>query len=132
MEPRNPLKDFFLDFIALLKDLKINVDKEKLSLEKLVDCYSTKTDKIILEQEQKNKFKYIAGEFKVYYKDEKTFGITVSLYFKDIDEEWQKVSIKSPPEDHSLKMKHLTPEAIDRLRKERTVVFEIDYPEKTV
>lgn len=96
----------------------------QMTLDELADCYSKKIDKLILIQEKYNDLKYIGGEFKVYYLQDKYFGTSFSLYFQDRDKQWKKTYAKSNPQN----MKYLKPEAIQALISKKTVVFEIEHP----
>ncbi|MDQ0202853.1 hypothetical protein [Pectinatus haikarae] len=93
-------------------------------LKELADVYSKNADKLILRQENTDNYQYIGGEFKIYYLDEKKFGISISLYFQDKNKQWQKASAKS--EDQPARK--LERSALAELKEKGTVVFNIDRP----
>ena len=97
----------------------------QMELAELADVYSEDVDKLILRMEAQQGYKYVGGEFKIHYKDENTFTQSIVLYFKDKDNQWKEATAKSKPQDMR---KYLKPSAIERLRTEGTISFEVDPP----
>ena len=124
---RNFAKELMLDFLEdVVKQLKNSESDEKLSLNMLADCYTKKIDEIILNQENTFNLKYIAGEMKIHYKNEKFFTIEIYLYFQDEKEEWKKTVMSSP----DLNIKYLNQESVIKLKDKKIVVFEILHPDE--
>lgn len=79
-----------------------------------------------MNQENTFNLKYIAGEMKIHYKNEKFFTIEIYLYFQDEKEEWKKTVMSSP----DLKIKYLNQESVIKLKDKKIVVFEILHPDE--
>lgn len=83
--------------------------KRPLSLDEIVDVYSRKTDNYIVEIEQNEKLKFIAGKFFIIRSGEK-YNTKADLYFQDIkDDSWNKKELKGSinPENISTEAKKL-------------------------
>lgn len=95
-----------------------------MELDELAKIYSAKLDGIIRD-EQAKALKYVGGNFKISYADEKFFNLSFELYFQDENDEWVKKAAKSKPQ----KVEYLTGKAFAELRAQKEIVYEIDEPE---
>ncbi len=106
------------------KELFSEMLKKEMTLEELSYIYSDKLDQFIMQEEDK-KNKYVGGEFKIYYINEKSFGVSFELYFQGSNKEWIKRDAKSQPMDIIV----LNKEAVSILEKEKAVCFEVNAPD---
>lgn len=95
-----------------------------LELDELAKIYSEKLDGIIRDEQAKG-LNYVGGTFKISYADEKFFNLSFELYFQDEKDEWVKKAAKSKPQ----KIDYLNAKAVDELRAQKEIVYEIDEPE---
>ena len=127
----NEFKNFIYDVAneagnaikAIIADIKTSA-YTPLGLVDFVKTHDPIVDKFIQHKLKTTKLKYIGGEFKIYYIDESYFGINISLYFQNEQNKY----IKTKYEYKTHNRRKLTTEAFDELRKEKTIVFEIDEP----
>ena len=111
----------------LLAELMKSVTKmlnSSMELDEFSEIYTKPLDKIILSEEEKNELKFIGGEFKIFYIDDRSFGCSYSLYFQNDKEAWQKMSAKSDSMDNY----YLSENALQELVEKRTIVYAIEPP----
>ena len=97
----------------------------KMDLDEIKNIYTNPLDKIIIRHEKESNNKFISGEFKVSFLDDNHFEVAYDLYFQNINEKWIKMSSKSQPISSDKKLK---PEAIEELKKEKCIIYEIEHP----
>lgn len=97
----------------------------KMDLDEIKNIYTTPLDKIIIRHEKETNNKFISGEFKVLYLDENHYEVAYDLYFQNENEKWIKMSSKSNPISSERRLK---PEAIEELKREKCITYEINSP----
>ena len=103
---------------------KLNGVGLSVSLEELQSNYSEALDMIILREEDTNNCKYISGEFRINYLDEKSYNCAYELYFEDQDGQYHTLEAKTKP----LFSTNLTKEFQQELKKEKEIKFELGEP----
>lgn len=112
------------DILAEVLQSASRLLNSSMELDEFKEIYTKPLDKVILVEEERTGDKFVGGEFKVYYLDEKSFGLSYSLYFQNEKEEWKKMSAKSNPMDTY----HLSSKAIQELTEKRTIVYDVEPP----
>lgn len=111
----------------VLADLMKSITKmlnSSMELDEFSKIYTKQVDGVILSEEEKTGNKFKGGEFKIFHINDRTFGLSYSLYFHDGKEGWTKMTAKSEPMDNY----YLSDEALQELREKMTIVYEVEQP----
>ena len=111
----------------ILADVFRSVSKlltSSMELDEFKEIYTKPLDRIILSEEKRTGNKFVGGEFKIFYIDARSFGLSYSLYFQNAQQEWQKMSAKSDAVDTY----HLSAEALRELGEKRTIIYDVEEP----
>ena len=128
----NSIEDFLeeIDLVEIANAVTETFNRAlcpKMDLDEIKNIYTRPLDKIIIRHEKETNNKFISGEFKISYLDDNHYEVAYDLYFQNINEKWIKMSSKSKPINSEKKLK---PEAIEELKKEKCVIYEINQPAK--
>ena len=97
--------------------------KQDMEIDELAKLYSSKLDDIIRKEMAKN-LAYVGGTFSIAYLNEKFFELSFELFFQDAEKDWVKKDSKSKPQP----IDYLTEAALEELRKEKVITFDVDPP----
>lgn len=97
---------------------------EPTSLESFASSCIESMDKALIDELKNTKLEYIGGELKLYYIDERYFGIVIFLYFKNEEQKF----IKRKYENKYNNKHHLTEEDFNKLKEKQTIMFELEPP----
>lgn len=117
--------DEFFDPIEMIRkviDKILNV-AFRSDIRDLAEIYSKDIDNIILKSEKDKLLKYVGGEFIVTYVTDTIFSIKIALYYKNKDDKWVEESYVT-----SRDMKLLKEEAVNELKQNKKIIYEIEYP----
>ena len=103
---------------------KIKIPLPRRELAEVAQMYSKALDTLILKEEDANEYTYVGGEFAIVYLGGDKFKLEISLYFKDKDKEWIKVSASSKASE----LKYLTDAAVAELTTKHQVKFDVAEP----
>lgn len=115
------IKEAFDRLKRAFNDIFIHL--RQMDLEEIIKLHSEKIDEEILKTVKSEGWKFIGGIFTITYVTEKTFSLTVALYYQDRNEEIIEKKAVSPRD-----MKFLKPKAVEELRKQKKIEYNIDEP----
>lgn len=99
--------------------------KLDMTLDEVANIYSQKLDEIIVNDVAKEGYQYESGRFSLKYLDDSKFEALYELWFTK-EGKWYKRDNHSAP----IETKYLATDALDSLRREQFVSFEIASPEQ--
>lgn len=97
------------------------------TINSLSDFYISKINKIILDEERKQNSNYVGGSFKIQLVGSDSYRCSYELYF---EVEGERDPNLTSAQSQNRKISELTSEAQTELRREKTIEFEIDHPQK--
>ena len=126
----NSIEDFLeeIDVVEIANAVTESFNRAlcpKMDLDEIKNIYTKPVDKIIIRHEKETNNTFVSGEFKVSYLEDNFYEVSYDLYFQDKNEKWIKMSSKSKPISCEKKLK---PEAIEELKKEKSIIYEIEQP----
>ena len=97
------------------------------TINSLTDFYINKINQIILDEERRQNSNYVGGSFKIQLVGSDEYRCSYDLYF-EVDGE--RDPNLTTAQSQNRKISELTSESQTELRRERTIEFEIDHPQK--
>ena len=94
-----------------------------MDLDDITKLHTDKIDEVILRSEKNKDVTFVGGVFTITYVNEKTFSITVVLYYRDKHGDFIEEKAVTPRSTKCLK-----PYAIDELRQKKKIEYSIDEP----
>lgn len=117
------IKDIFMDASKAMLDGILN--KERLSLNEFIKNYSLNIDKYIIETQNSENIKFIAGNLSINTLNNTVILMVIDLYFKNASGGWINKKTKLPDMEMDA---YLNDDAIQYLLNQKSVTFDINPP----